>query len=136
MAVGGERSLQKKKKTKLVLPQPVSSAARDGGSCLGLGLGMGGGGWHDAMGVIISSAAGGAYWPIAIRCPSLGPFVIIDLLDYPFHRLYRVMPVVIVLRVEQYVARHHRLFVIGQLHVVPATHRPVLAVGELQVLPP
>ena len=30
--------------------------------------------WHDAMGVMISSAAGGAYWPIAIRCPSLGPF--------------------------------------------------------------
>ena len=23
---------------------------------------------------MISSAAGGAYWPIAIRCPSLGPF--------------------------------------------------------------
>ena len=25
-------------------------------------------------GVLFSSAAGGAYWPIAIRCPSLGPF--------------------------------------------------------------
>ena len=23
---------------------------------------------------VFSSAAGGAYWPIAIRCPSLGPF--------------------------------------------------------------
>ena len=34
----------------------------------------GGGVWHDAFGVMISSAAGGAYWPIPIRCPSLGPF--------------------------------------------------------------
>ena len=30
--------------------------------------------WHDAMGVLFSSAAGDAYWPITIRCPSLGPF--------------------------------------------------------------
>ena len=30
--------------------------------------------WHVALGVLFSSAAGGAYWPIAIRCPSLGPF--------------------------------------------------------------
>ena len=37
-------------------------------------LPFGGGVWHDAFGVMISSAAGGAYWPIAIRCPSLGPF--------------------------------------------------------------
>ena len=34
----------------------------------------GGGGWHVASGVLFSSAAGSAYWPIAIRCPSLGPF--------------------------------------------------------------
>ena len=35
---------------------------------------LGGGGvWHDAFRVLFSSAAGGAYWPIAIRCPSLGP---------------------------------------------------------------
>ena len=33
----------------------------------------GGGGWHDAFGVMFSSAAGGAHWQIAIRCPSL-PF--------------------------------------------------------------
>jgi hypothetical protein len=32
------------------------------------------GGCHVAIGVLFSSAAGGAYWPIAIRCPSLGPF--------------------------------------------------------------
>ena len=32
-----------------------------------------GGFWHDAMGLLFSSAAGGAYWPIAIRCPAL-PF--------------------------------------------------------------
>ena len=35
--------------------------------------GGGGGGWHDAM-VLFSSAAGGAYWRIAIRRPSLEPF--------------------------------------------------------------
>ena len=33
----------------------------------------GGGGWHVAIDLLFSSAAGGAYWPIAIRCPSL-PF--------------------------------------------------------------
>ena len=32
------------------------------------------GGWGGFGGVMISSAAGGAYWPIAIRCPSLEPF--------------------------------------------------------------
>ena len=32
-----------------------------------------GGFWHDAFGVTISSAAGGAYWPIAIRCLPLDP---------------------------------------------------------------
>ena len=37
-------------------------------------VGEGGGVWHDALGVMISCAAGGACWPIAIRCPSLGPF--------------------------------------------------------------
>ena len=37
-------------------------------------LWSGGGGWHDAFGVLFSCAAGGAYWPIAIHCPSLGPF--------------------------------------------------------------
>ena len=26
------------------------------------------------MGVLFLSAAGGAYWPVAVRCPSLGPF--------------------------------------------------------------
>ena len=36
--------------------------------------GGGGGGWHVAFGVLFSSAAGGANRPIAIRCPSLGPF--------------------------------------------------------------
>ena len=34
----------------------------------------GGVGWHDAFGVLFPSAAGGAYWAIAIRFPSLGPF--------------------------------------------------------------
>ena len=32
-----------------------------------------GGGGHVAFGVLLSSAAGGAYRPIVIRCPSLGP---------------------------------------------------------------
>ena len=31
------------------------------------------GGLACSLGVLFSSAAGGAYWPIAIRCPSLGP---------------------------------------------------------------
>ena len=35
--------------------------------------GIGGGGVACRRGVLFSSAAGGAYWPIAIRCPSLGP---------------------------------------------------------------
>ena len=34
----------------------------------------GGGGGDVAFGALFSSAAGGAYWPIAIRCPSLGRF--------------------------------------------------------------
>ena len=33
-----------------------------------------GGGLACRRRVLFSSAAGGAYWPIAIRCPSLGPF--------------------------------------------------------------
>ena len=36
--------------------------------------GGGGGGVACRLGVLFASAAGGAYWPIAIRCPSLGPF--------------------------------------------------------------
>ena len=40
----------------------------------GLWAGVGVGGfWHLAFGVLFSSVAGGAYRPIAIRCPSLGP---------------------------------------------------------------
>ena len=34
----------------------------------------GGGGGACHRGVLFSSAVGGAYWPIAIHCPSLGPF--------------------------------------------------------------
>ena len=44
----------------------VSTEPPDDLSCL---TGRGGG-WHVALGVLFSSAAGGAYWPIAIRCPS------------------------------------------------------------------
>ena len=36
--------------------------------------GGGGGGWACRHGVLFSSAAGGADWPVAIRSPSLGPF--------------------------------------------------------------
>ena len=36
--------------------------------------GMSHGGLACRLGVLFSSAAGGAYWPIAIHCPSLGPF--------------------------------------------------------------
>ena len=35
----------------------------------------GGGGWHVAFGALFSSAVGGAHWPIALRCPSLGHFL-------------------------------------------------------------
>ena len=37
------------------------------------GLGGGGAGWHVAFGVLFSSAAGGAHWPIATYRPSLEP---------------------------------------------------------------
>ena len=37
-------------------------------------FGRGAGGLACRLGVLFSSAAGGAYWPIAIHCPSLGPF--------------------------------------------------------------
>ena len=36
------------------------------------GRGVGRGGWHVAFGVLLASAAGGAHWPIATYCPSLG----------------------------------------------------------------
>ena len=45
-------------------PPGPHTAARPGG---------GGGLWHAALDLLFLSAAGGAYWPIAIRCPSLGP---------------------------------------------------------------
>ena len=40
----------------------------------GRGGGEGRGGLACCLCVLFSSAAGGAYWPIAIRFPSLGPF--------------------------------------------------------------
>ena len=60
-------------------PDDLSCLTTPGVGCPGDGLlplllREGGGGLACRNGVLFLSAAGGAYWPIAIHCPSLDPF--------------------------------------------------------------